>query len=149
MFLYFNKLQNMMSKRDALAALGALAQESRLDVFRLLVRAGERGVAAGAIAGALGLAAPTLSFHLKELRQAGLVRVRRDGRSLVYGPDFAAMRRLLAYLTDQCCQGAPTAPRPPARGRREGDPSCASSSPSTSATSTRPSPTTPGCSESP
>ena len=107
----------MIKKHDAVGALGALAQESRLDAFRLLVRAGDAGLAAGAIAGALGVPAPTLSFHLKELRQAGLVRVRRNGRSLVYAPDFAAMRRLLAYLTDQCCQGPAAAPRPPTRGR--------------------------------
>jgi len=138
-----------MTKRDVVGALGALAQESRLEVFRLLVRAGDGGLAAGAIAGALGLPAPTLSFHLKELRQAGLVRVRRDGRSLVYAPDFAAMRALLAYLTDQCCQGVDPAPRPPAGGRRKGEPACASSSPSTSETSTRPSTTTRGSSESP
>jgi DNA-binding transcriptional ArsR family regulator len=139
----------MMNKRDVVDALAALAQESRLEVFRLLVRAGEAGLAAGAIAGTLGLPAPTLSFHLKELRNAGLVRVRRDGRSLVYAPDFGAMRRLLGYLTDQCCEGVSTAPRPSADGRNEGVSVCVSSSPSTSATSTKPSRTTAGSSESP
>jgi DNA-binding transcriptional ArsR family regulator len=122
-------MELMMSRRAVVDALAALAQESRLEVLRLLVRAGDRGLAAGAIAGTLGVPAPTLSFHLKELRQAGLVRVRRDGRSLVYAPDFAAMNRLLAYLTDQCCQGASAAPRPPAGGRRQGETPCASSSP--------------------
>jgi DNA-binding transcriptional ArsR family regulator len=104
-----------MEKQDAVAALAALAQETRLDVFRLLVRAGLEGATPGAISDALGLAAPTLSFHLKELKGAGLLSVRRDGRSLHYAPDFAAMRQLVSYLSDQCCQGAST---PDARKRR-------------------------------
>jgi DNA-binding transcriptional ArsR family regulator len=94
-----------MEKQDAVAALAALAQETRLEVFRLLVRAGAEGAAPGTIAETLGVAAPTLSFHLKELRGAGLVHARREGRSLLYAPDFAAMRRLVAYLTENCCQG--------------------------------------------
>jgi len=94
-----------MEKQDAVAALAALAQETRLDVFRLLVRAGGDGATPGEIAETLGIAPPTLSFHLKELKGAGLVQVRREGRSLLYAPDFAAMRRLVAYLGDNCCQG--------------------------------------------
>jgi DNA-binding transcriptional ArsR family regulator len=99
-----------MEKQDALAALSALAQESRLDVFRLLVRAGEDGLSVGEIAESLGLPSPTLSFHLKELLGAGLLRVERIGRSRIYRPDFAAMRQLVGFLTEHCCQGvAPTA----------------------------------------
>ena len=97
-----------MENQNAVAALAALAQETRLDVFRLLVRAGGEGAAPGEIAETLGIASPTLSFHLKELKGAGLVRVRREGRSLLYAPDFAAMRRLVAYLGENCCQGVAT-----------------------------------------
>jgi len=104
-----------MEKQTAVAALAALAQETRLDVFRLLVRAGCDGATPGAIADALGLAPPTLSFHLKELKGARLLRVRREGRSLHYAPDFAVMRQLVSYLSDQCCQGVST---PDARKRR-------------------------------
>jgi DNA-binding transcriptional ArsR family regulator len=104
-----------MEKQDAVAALAALAQETRLEVFRLLVRAGPEGATPGAVSEALGIAPPTLSFHLKELKGAGLLRVRREGRSLHYAPDFAAMRRLVSYLSDQCCQGVST---PDARKRR-------------------------------
>jgi ArsR family transcriptional regulator len=95
-----------MEKQDALAALAALAQETRLDVFRLLVQAGPEGLAAGALSERLGIAPPTLSFHLKELRSAGLVRQEREGRSLLYAPDFGAMTALVAYLTENCCAGA-------------------------------------------
>jgi DNA-binding transcriptional ArsR family regulator len=92
----------------AVAALGALAQGTRLEIFRLLVRGGPEGLTPGALADTLGVAAPTLSFHLKELKGAGLVRVQREGRSLRYAPDFGAMRDLLGYLTDHCCQGVST-----------------------------------------
>jgi ArsR family transcriptional regulator len=95
----------IMEKQDALAALAALAQETRLEVFRLLVRAGSGGASPGEIAEALAIPAPTLSFHLKELKGAGLVRVSREGRSLVYAPDFAAVRGLVGYLSENCCQG--------------------------------------------
>ncbi len=94
-----------MEKQDALAALAALAHETRLDVFRLLVRAGRRGLAAGAIADALDVPAATLSFHLKELKNAGVVDCRRQGRSLIYGPSFPTMSALLAFLTRNCCEG--------------------------------------------
>jgi DNA-binding transcriptional ArsR family regulator len=94
-----------MEKQDALAALAALAQETRLDAFRCLVRAGAEGVGAGALAAALAVPPATLSFHLKELRGAGIVQVERDGRERVYRADFAAMRALLAFLTEQCCAG--------------------------------------------
>jgi ArsR family transcriptional regulator len=95
-----------MEKQDVLAALAALAQETRLDAFRLLVQAGPEGLAAGAIAEQLGVPTPTLSFHLKELRNAGIVTCRREGRSLLYGPDFGAMEALVGFLSRNCCQGA-------------------------------------------
>jgi len=91
----------------ALAALGALAQESRLQVFRVLVQAGPNGRAAGEIAEELGLPGPTLSFHLAQLKGAELVRCRREGRSLIYFADYEAMSRLVAYLLENCCAGDP------------------------------------------
>lgn len=100
-----------MEKQDTLAALAALAHETRLDVFRLLVQAGGQGLPAGALADALGVPAATLSFHLKELKNAQVVRCRRDGRSLIYRADFAAMNALLAFLTENCCRGAECDPR--------------------------------------
>jgi DNA-binding transcriptional ArsR family regulator len=96
-----------MEKTSALAALAALAQENRLDVFRLLVEAGPDGMSAGAVAEALGLAPNTLTFHFDRLRHAGLVRVRREGRSMIYSARFDTMNALLAYLTKNCCQGHP------------------------------------------
>jgi DNA-binding transcriptional ArsR family regulator len=86
--------------------LAALAQPHRLAVFRLLVVAGPDGRAAGEIAEAVGLPASTLSFHLAHLKRAGLVTAARDGRSLCYAADFAAMRGLIAFLTENCCAEA-------------------------------------------
>jgi DNA-binding transcriptional ArsR family regulator len=94
-----------MEKMDAIAALAALAQESRLDIFRLLVQAGPDGLPAGQIAARLNLPAATLSFHLNQLRHAGLLTFRRESRSLIYAAEYAAMNDLLAYLTENCCQG--------------------------------------------
>jgi ArsR family transcriptional regulator, arsenate/arsenite/antimonite-responsive transcriptional repressor len=94
-----------MDKSDAIAALAALAQGTRLDVFRLLVQAGSNGLPAGQIAERLGLPSATLSFHLNQLRHAGLVTFRRESRSLIYAAEYAAMNGLLAYLTENCCQG--------------------------------------------
>lgn len=94
-----------MEKQLAVAALAALAQETRLDVFRLLVRSGPEGLAAGEIGAELGIPSATLSFHLKELRSAGLVACERDGRSRIYRPDFAAMHSLVGFLTESCCEG--------------------------------------------
>ncbi len=94
-----------MEKLDALAALSALAQESRLDVFRLLVQAGAYGIPAGRIGDQLGLPSATLSFHLNHLKQSGLVKCRRESRSLIYSADYTAMNALLAYLTENCCRG--------------------------------------------
>lgn len=96
-----------MEKIDAVTALSALAQDSRLDVFRLLVEAGPDGMPAGEIADALGLAPNTLTFHFDRLRAAGLVTVRRDGRSMIYAARFETMNALVGYLTDNCCGGAP------------------------------------------
>ena len=90
----------------AVALLDALAQEARLTVFRLLVEAGPEGLAAGAIADALSMPAATLSFHLKELRNAGIVRCERQGRLHIYQPDFTVMNELLGFLTENCCRGA-------------------------------------------
>src|ERR1043165_4892890 len=94
-----------MEKSDAVAALAALAQDNRLDVFRLLVQAGPQGMSAGDIADALGLAPNTLTFHFDRLRSAGLVTVRRDGRQMIYSARFETMNALIAYLTENCCGG--------------------------------------------
>jgi ArsR family transcriptional regulator len=112
-----------MEKIDAVAALAALAQDNRLDVFRLLVQAGPEGIPAGGVAEALDLAPNTLTFHFDRLRQAGLVTVRREGRSMIYAARFETMNALLAFLTENCCGGAPETCKParacsPARGRR-------------------------------
>jgi ArsR family transcriptional regulator len=112
-----------MEKSNALAALAALAQDSRLDVFRLLVEAGPKGMPAGEIADALGLAPNTLTFHFDRLRVAGLVTVRRDGRSMIYAARFETMNALIGYLTENCCAGAPDACAPavgcdPAKARK-------------------------------
>lgn len=86
-------------------ALAALAQESRLSIFRALVQAGPDGLPAGRIAEKLDLPAPTLSFHLNQLRQAGLIDYRRESRSLIYAAEFGTMNELIAYLTENCCRG--------------------------------------------
>jgi DNA-binding transcriptional ArsR family regulator len=99
-----------MEKSNAVAALAALAQDNRLDVFRLLVQAGPEGMAAGAVADALELAPNTLTFHFDRLRMAGLVTVRREGRSMIYAAQYEAMNALLAYLTENCCQGRSCTP---------------------------------------
>src|SRR5580704_14296826 len=95
-----------MEKTNAVAALAALAQDNRLDVFRLLVQAGSEGMPAGEIASALKLAPNTLTFHFDRLRGAGLVTVRRDGRSMIYAARFETMNGLVSFLTENCCQGA-------------------------------------------
>src|SRR5216684_2118437 len=96
-----------MEKIDALRALAALAQDNRLDVFRLLVQAGPEGLPAGEIAQALALAPNTLTFHFDRLRAAGLVTVRRSGRSMIYAARYETMNALLGYLTENCCGGVP------------------------------------------
>lgn len=100
-----------METKQAIAALGALAQETRLDIFRLLVQRGPDGLAAGAIADALEVAPATLSFHLQQLMHAGLIEQRRESRSLIYSANFDGMNGLVAYLTENCCgRGASQAP---------------------------------------
>jgi DNA-binding transcriptional ArsR family regulator len=94
-----------MEKLAALAALGALAQETRLDIYRLLVQAGTDGLPAGHIGEHLGLPSATLAFHLKELKTAGLATCTRNGRSLIYAAEYPTMNALLGYLTENCCQG--------------------------------------------
>ncbi len=92
-----------MKSADAVAALAALAQETRLAVYRLLVQQGPSGMAAGEIAAAVKTSPATLSFHLKELAHAGLVSSRQDGRFVYYAANFAAMNDLLSFLTENCC----------------------------------------------
>jgi ArsR family transcriptional regulator, arsenate/arsenite/antimonite-responsive transcriptional repressor len=109
-----------MEKTEAVSALAALAQDNRLDVFRLLVQAGPDGMPAGAVADALHLAPNTLTFHFDRLRTAGLVTARRDGRSIIYAARFEAMNELIGFLTENCCGGvscAPAAACKPARKR--------------------------------
>ena len=95
-----------MEKTTAIAALAALAQDNRLDAYRLLVAAGPAGMPAGEVAAALDLPPNTLTFHFDRLRVAGLVTVRRDGRSMIYAARFDTMNALIAYLTKNCCAGA-------------------------------------------
>lgn len=95
-----------MKASAAIGALGALAHEHRLALFRLLVQAGDKGMAAGAIAEALGVPNSSLSFHLAQLRSAGLVVQERQHRSLIYRADYAAMNALVDYLMENCCAGS-------------------------------------------
>lgn len=90
---------------NAVTSLSALAQESRLEIFRLLIQAGKPGMAAGQVGETLDLPPSTLSFHLAQLKHAGLVRCRREGRTLFYSANFSAMNGLMAFLTENCCQG--------------------------------------------
>ena len=94
-----------MEKEIALGSLAALAQETRLDVFRALVAAGPEGLPAGSIGAALGLPSATLAFHLKELRSSGLVRCERQGTSRIYSPNLTAVKELIDFLTANCCRG--------------------------------------------
>lgn len=95
-----------MKKPDILAALAALSQENRLDAYRLLVQSGSDGIPAGEIAAQLRLSPNALTFHLDRLREAGLVTVRRNGRSMIYAARFETMNELIGYLTENCCGGA-------------------------------------------
>ncbi|HEY6893017.1 MAG TPA: metalloregulator ArsR/SmtB family transcription factor [Rhodanobacteraceae bacterium] len=114
-----------MKTEAALAALAALSQRTRLEVFRYLVEAGTEGAAVGSIADALKVAAPTLSFHLKELSHADLVSSKQEGRFIRYAANFAAMNGLVDYLTENCCRGRPElcapacAPKKPSPRRRK------------------------------
>lgn len=94
-----------MDKKTAVTQLCSIAQEARLDVFRLLVQAGSNGLAAGVISEKLGIPGSTLSFHLKELSHAGMVTARQESRFIYYSANYEAMNQLLAYLTEHCCAG--------------------------------------------
>ena len=96
-----------MEGKDAVTALAALAQETRLSVFRLLVQAGLEGLPAGEIGTRLGVPAATLSFHLKELSYASLATSRQEGRFVYYAADFERMAALMSFLTENCCKGMP------------------------------------------
>ncbi len=96
-----------MELNDAAATLSALAQPSRLEVFRLLVKYGEQGICAGDISKQLNIPKPTLSFHLKELSQADLITSERSGRSIIYQLNVHGMQELMTFLTEDCCQGNP------------------------------------------
>ncbi|HET8731535.1 MAG TPA: metalloregulator ArsR/SmtB family transcription factor [Moraxellaceae bacterium] len=104
-----------METNDALAALSALAQENRLAIFRLLVRHAPAGMAVGQIGETLGLAAATLSFHLKELHRAGLIESQNEGRFIFYRARLDAMDALVNFLTENCCGGTPCRPDRPSR----------------------------------
>jgi DNA-binding transcriptional ArsR family regulator len=120
-----------MEKKGAIAALGALAQETRLDLFRLLVTEGPAGLPAGVIADRVGVLPASLTFHLQQLVHAGLITQRRLGRQQIYSAEYGAMNELLAYLTENCCgQGASCAPvcNPAdafAKGESDETPTCA------------------------
>lgn len=103
-----------METKHVVRALNALAQESRLAVYRLLVQAGPGGMPAGQIAEQLGIAPSSLSFHMKELAHAELVTVLQQGRFMIYSANYAAMNALLGFLTENCCGGNPCTP---VRGR--------------------------------
>src|SRR5205085_12560225 len=114
-----------MDQNRAVASLGALAQDTRLGLFRLLVTAGPAGLSAGTIAERLGVAPSSLSFHLQQLLHAGMVTQRRLSRQLIYAAEYGAMNQLLAYLTENCCgRGTSCAPAAcnPADSFAEGEP---------------------------
>ena len=99
-----------MNSGDAVESLAALAQNHRLELFRKLVQAGENGMPAGALAEALSVPNSSLSFHLAHLTRTGLIEQRRDGRSLIYTANYAAMNALVGYLMENCCGGTDCAP---------------------------------------
>ena len=109
-----------MQSTDVIKALAALAQETRLAIFRLLVTRGPEGLFAGAIGEQLGISPQTLSFHLKELANARLIAARQDGRFIIYTANFACMNDLLGFLSDNCCGGNPCTAKPAtgAKGKR-------------------------------
>ncbi|MBT3923685.1 MAG: helix-turn-helix transcriptional regulator [Nitrospina sp.] len=96
-----------MELLNAVNALSALAQEHRLEIFRLLVREGLQGLPAGKIGEKLGIPLSTLSFHLSQLKNAGLIKCRRESRTLFYSAHYLSMNELMAYLTENCCEGNP------------------------------------------
>ena len=112
-----------MNAKQVVVALGAIAHDHRLAVYRLLVEKGPQGLAAGEIAQTLAMPPSSLTFHLQQMQRAGLLTQRRLGRQLIYAADFAAMNDLVGYLTENCCGGAPCAPAcvpsPPITSRRQ------------------------------
>ena len=104
--MHFDYSRNMETE-EVVVALTALAQTSRLAIFRLLVTVGEAGMPAGKIAEALSIPPSSLSFHLKELVHAGMILQKQDGRFLIYSAHYGRMKAVLAYLTDNCCNGKP------------------------------------------
>ncbi len=110
-----------MEPKTAVAGLAALAQDARLAIFRLLVQKGPEGLCVGDIAAKFDIAPATLSFHLKELTNAGLLVARQEGRFIYYAPDFGEMNALVAYLMENCCGGEDCGPacKPAARKRKE------------------------------
>jgi ArsR family transcriptional regulator, arsenate/arsenite/antimonite-responsive transcriptional repressor len=120
---YFHTLE-IVKAEDVVLALGALAQESRLAIYRLLVKRGPDGYSPTDLAESIGIPAPTLSFHLKELQRAGLIGSRREGRFLYYSANYERMRGLIGFLTEKCCSLSDTecdsacVPTPAARARR-------------------------------
>lgn len=111
-----------MKKPDVVTALAALAQENRLDVFRLLVRAGPEGLPAGDLADQVGISPSNLTFHVDRLRHAGLISVRRDGRSMIYTAQYESMNALLSYLSENCCKGVDSSCAKPAAKKRVKEP---------------------------
>lgn len=107
-----------MDKSDVVAALAALAQEHRLEVYRLLVQAGPAGMPAGEVANGVGIPPNTLSFHLDRLRHSGLVTFERQGRSLIYAARYDTINALIGYLTENCCGGKPVPCKPTYGGRK-------------------------------
>jgi DNA-binding transcriptional ArsR family regulator len=96
-----------MEESQALEAFAALSQQTRLSVLRMLIKAGDQGVPAGAIADELGVSASNISFHLKELERAGLIRQRREARSIIYAADYSGLSALIQFLMMDCCAGRP------------------------------------------
>lgn len=109
-----------MKTAEAIGALGSLAQETRLSVYRLLVKHGPEGLSAGAVAQALDVPASSLSFHLHQLMHAGLITQSRQSRQLIYAANYERMNALVAYLTENCCGGASCAPVCEVPSRDEG-----------------------------
>jgi ArsR family transcriptional regulator, arsenate/arsenite/antimonite-responsive transcriptional repressor len=105
-----------MNEREALTGFAALAQETRLQIVRILVRAGRKGLAAGAIAEAVGVSPSNVSFHLKELDRSGLIAARRQARSIIYTADYETLSGLIEFLMKDCCGGRPEICAP-AKGR--------------------------------
>lgn len=100
-------MESTLDTEQVIRALGALAQDHRLAVYRLLVQAGEKGMSAGDIASSLGVPSSSMSFHLAQLANAGLVKQSRKSRSIIYSANYTAMNGLMAYLTANCCGGVP------------------------------------------